>query len=63
MTVLFPDDPRAIRGIHRKVPKVAEPLAQMVDYWGVQCEDYEPDCLCCKAWKLFDGKKFVKEVV
>jgi len=35
----------------------------MVDYWGAQCEDYEPECLCCKAWKLFDGKNFVKEVV
>lgn len=59
MSVLSPDDPRAIRGINRRVPKIAEPLARMVEYWGPQCEEYEPGCPCCEAWAKFDGVNFV----
>ena len=22
----------------------------LVDYWGEQCPDYNPDCACCQAW-------------
>lgn len=22
----------------------------LVDYWGEQCPDYDPDCTCCQAW-------------
>jgi len=47
-------NPIAIRGIKRKVPKMAMPLANMVDYWGVQCDDFEPECHCCKAWAIFN---------
>jgi hypothetical protein len=46
--------PMAIRGIRRKVPSIAVPLANMVEYWGVQCDDFEPECHCCKAWSLFN---------
>jgi hypothetical protein len=59
---LFPDDPRAIRGIKRNVPKIAIPLARMVEHWGVKCDTFEPECACCKAWALFDGVNFVKDV-
>jgi hypothetical protein len=38
----------------RKAPKIAQELAKTVDYWGAKCEDYEPDCPACKAWKLFE---------
>jgi len=47
-------NPMAIRGTRRKVPSMAVPLANMVEYWGVQCDDFEPDCHCCKAWSLFN---------
>ena len=62
MTTLFPDDARAVYGVKRKVPKVVVPLARMVEYWGAPCPDFEPDCICCKAWNLFDGVNFVDEV-
>lgn len=22
--------------------------------WGSRCPDYEPECPCCKAWRLHD---------
>lgn len=40
----------------------SEAEKRMVDYWGAPCPDFEPDCICCKAWKLFDGINFVDEV-
>jgi hypothetical protein len=52
--VITPDNPIAIRGIKRKVPKMAIPIANMVEYWGVQCDNFEPECHCCKAWGLFN---------
>jgi len=63
--VITPDNPIAIRGIKRKVPKMAIPIANMVEYWGVQCDDFEPECLCCKAWGLFNltGKVPSEEAV
>jgi hypothetical protein len=47
-------NPLAIKNIKRKVPRIAVPLANMVDYWGAQCSEFEPDCPCCKAWGLFN---------
>jgi len=52
--IMDPNDPRAIRGIRRPVPKIAEPLVQMVDYWGPECDDFDPGCACCQAWQLFN---------
>jgi len=22
--------------------------------WGEKCPDYEPECPCCRAWKMFE---------
>ena len=52
--VIDNNNPMAIRGIRRRVPSMAVPLANMVEYWGVQCDDFEPECHCCKAWGLFN---------
>jgi hypothetical protein len=52
--VIDNNNPMAIRGIKRKVPKMAIPIADMVEYWGVQCDDFEPKCHCCKAWAIFN---------
>ena len=52
--VITPDNPIAIRGIKRKVPKIAVPLANMVEHWGARCDEYEYGCFACTAWKLFD---------
>lgn len=57
--IITANDPRAIRGIKRKVPKIAVPLADMVDYWGARCDEYEHGCPACTAWKLFDKSWFV----
>lgn len=24
----------------------------LTGFFGSKCEDFEPDCLCCKMWKL-----------
>jgi hypothetical protein len=53
--VITPDNPMAIRGIRRAVPKIAVPLADLVEYWGARCEEYEHGCPTCTAWKLFDA--------
>lgn len=26
----------------------------ITEYWGERCPDFEPDCACCMAWKMFD---------
>ncbi len=26
----------------------------LVQEFGERCEDYEPECLCCKRWKALD---------
>ena len=52
--VITPDNPMAIRGIRRAVPKIAVPLANMVEHWGTRCDEYEHGCPACTAWKLFD---------
>jgi hypothetical protein len=28
--------------------------AEVTEYWGPRCPDYEPECPCCKAWAHFD---------
>ena len=33
--------------IQRKSKRVTE-------YWGPRCEEYEPLCACCVAWRLLD---------
>lgn len=54
--------PLAIRGIKRKVPPIAVPLAQMVEYWGAPCDEYEQGCPACMAWELFNKTgKFVTD--
>lgn len=33
------------------------PTAEEVTrFWGERCPDYEPECPCCQAWALFDGR-------
>jgi hypothetical protein len=52
--VITSDNPLAIRGIKRKVPRIAIPLAKMVDYWGAPCDEYQQGCPSCEAWSLFN---------
>ena len=28
--------------------------AAIVEVWGERCPDYDPDCLCCRAWADYD---------
>jgi hypothetical protein len=51
--VIDSKNPLAIRGIRRFVPAIAVPLADMVDYWGSPCDEYEKGCSGCTAWSLF----------
>jgi hypothetical protein len=52
--VIDSNSPLAIRGIKRSVPAIAVPLAEMVDYWGSPCDEYEKGCSACTAWSLFN---------
>lgn len=60
--VITQNNPLAIRGIRRKVPSLAVPLANMVEEWGTRCDDYEQGCPACVAWKLFDKSWFIPTV-
>ena len=60
--VITQNNPLAIRGIRRKVPSLAVPLANMVEEWGARCDDYEQGCPACTAWKLFDKSWFIPTV-
>jgi hypothetical protein len=28
--------------------------AMITQFWGKRCEEYEPECACCYAWKHYD---------
>lgn len=28
--------------------------AMLIEFFGEQCPDFEPDCECCRRWKLLD---------
>lgn len=30
-------------------------LKAQVDEWGVRCEEFDPECCACQAWKKFDA--------
>ena len=32
-------------------------------YWGERCPDYEPECLCCKAWGEYEDMLIICEWV
>lgn len=32
----------------------ARTLRRMNEEWGERCPDFDPDCLCCKAWAFYD---------
>lgn len=60
--IIDSNSPLAIRGIKRKVPTMAIPLAKMVEYWGAPCDEYQQGCPACKAWDLFNKTgKFVTD--
>jgi hypothetical protein len=27
---------------------------RVTEYWGERCDEYEPLCACCVAWRLLD---------
>jgi len=29
--------------------------AALMHYYGERCEDFDADCLCCRAWVEYDG--------
>jgi hypothetical protein len=35
-------------------PSLIVSKKDMEIYWGERCEEYEPGCCCCEAWKRFD---------
>lgn len=28
----------------------------ITNWWGVRCDEFEPNCPCCKAWAEFDRR-------
>lgn len=34
---------------------VGDPIVEAItEWWGPRCEDFEPECFCCKAWLAYD---------
>jgi len=29
--------------------------AALMDYYGNRCDDFDVECLCCRAWAEYDG--------
>lgn len=37
-----------------------QPLGEMVEsHFGPRCDEYDPDCACCRAWRWLDTVRLV----
>jgi hypothetical protein len=53
--IMFPNDPRAIRGVKRPTSnKIVNAFTAQVHEWGSPCDEHEAGCPACEAWALFN---------
>jgi len=52
-------DPKTEADALRSLLKM-QPLADMVEsHFGERCEEYDPDCACCRAWRWIEVVRVV----